>query len=123
MKDEIGDFLNRGDVAIVMLLSTVCAFLSAFVFWVYHCARTTDRYAASPFGLDFLSIDFVVALICGTVVSVFAIALGVVGFKLSRLSRLTDVRFLTVLVLFYAILTTYFCVFIPVANGDCRLDL
>jgi hypothetical protein len=105
-----------------MLFSIVCAFLAAFVFSVHNCTHTTDRYAASPFGLDFIVIDVVIALLCGTVVSVFAIGLAALGFRRARLSRLTDVRFLVVIMLFYVILTTSFCVFVPADSGGCRLD-
>jgi hypothetical protein len=76
-----------------MLFSIVCAFMSAVAFSADNCIHTTDRYAASPFGLDFIEIDLVIALLCGTVVSVLAIGLAAPGFKPARLCRLTDVRF------------------------------
>ena len=85
--------------------------------------RTTDRYAASPFGGDFLFFDVVVGLVCGTVVSVIAMLFGVVGVRYAKLRAIADRRLFIAIIAFYAVVTIYLCTSTPLEPGNCRLDL
>ncbi len=124
-KDQVSKargFLNRRDVAYVMLFSISCAFLSVFAWTVRTCMWTTDPYAVSPLGSEAIVLDIFTALVLGPVVAVLAICIGAIGFRLSRSQRLADRRFFTLLAVCYAISTVYFCIN-PAGLGACRIDM
>jgi hypothetical protein len=105
-----------------MLFSMACGFVSAFAWSLHQCFHSTDPYGESPFGVTFLVVDLITAIICGAVVSVVAVGTATVAFRYSLVRGLTDRRLLLVIVFVFTIITLYLCIANPPRLGLCRLD-
>jgi hypothetical protein len=105
-----------------MLFSVACGFVSAFAWSLHQCFHSADPYGESPFGVTFLVVDLIIAIICGTVIMVVAVGTAAVAFRYLLVRGLTDRRLLIVIVFVSAIITLYLCIANPPRLGLCRLD-